>query len=208
MGSNFQGEGWQDLQILAGFLEISYENLYKMVRVPDCTVSDCWEEGGWFVDFRRTLSVQELNSWHELLEELMGVSLQEETSDSVFWALEKNKQFSTGSLYRFLTNRGMTSRVAGIIWKCKIPLKIKFFLWQVFNNKLEVAQSLLKRGWKGSGNCCLCGKPETIDHIFFDSFLAKLIWSIILEVFRWKRLPSSLMDFTTTWLQGKGPLPL
>ena len=192
MGSNFQGEGWQDLQILAGFLEISYENLYKMVRVPDCTISDCSEEGGWFVDFRRTLSVQELNSWHKLLEELMGVSLQEETSDSVFWAFEKNKQFSTRSLYRFLTNRGMTSRVAGIIWKCK----------------LQVAHSLLKRGWKGSGNCCLCGKPETIDHIFFDSFLAKLIWSIILEVFRWKRLSSSLMNYTTTWLQGKGPLPL
>jgi hypothetical protein len=79
----------------------------------------------------------------------MGLSLHEETSDSVFWALEKNKQLSTKSLYRFLTNRGMTTRVAGIIWKCKISLKIKFFLWQVFNNKLQIAQFLLKGVGKG-----------------------------------------------------------
>ena len=64
---------WQDYWIQDVPLMTSYENLYKMVRVPDCTVSDCWEEGGWFVDFRRILSVWELNSWQELLEELMGV---------------------------------------------------------------------------------------------------------------------------------------
>ena len=36
---------WQDCWIQDVPLMISYENLYKMVRVPDCTVSDCWEPG-------------------------------------------------------------------------------------------------------------------------------------------------------------------
>jgi hypothetical protein len=35
--------------------------------------------------------------------------------------------------------------VAGIIWKSKTPLKIKFFLWQIANNKLQVAANLAKK---------------------------------------------------------------
>ena len=84
-----------------------------------------------------------------------------------------------------------------------MPLKIKFFLWQVFNNKLQVAQSLLKRGWKGDGHCCFCGELETVDHIFFQCHLARLK-----EIFPGISFPKSLMDFSETWLQGKGPLSL
>jgi hypothetical protein len=69
---------------------------------------------------------------------LQGYKLEGEANDIVSWALEPKKLFSTKSLYRFLTDRGMPSRVACLIWKCKIPLKIKFFLWQVFHNKLQV----------------------------------------------------------------------
>ena len=117
--------------------------------------------------------------------------------------MERKGIFSTKSLYKFITNRGVVSRVAGIIWKCRMPLKIKFFLWQVFNNKLQVAQSLLKRGWKGDGHCCFCGELETVDHIFFQCHLARLK-----EIFPGISIPKSLMDFSETWLQGKGPLSL
>jgi len=54
----------------------------------------------------------------------------------VIWALESKGHYSIKSLYRFQTDRGMSTRVVGVIWKCKIPLKVKFFLWQVFHNKL------------------------------------------------------------------------
>ena len=115
--------------------------------------------------------------------------------------------FTTKSLYRFLTDRGTTSRVVRYIWKCKIPLKIKFFLWQSFNNKLQVGQSLIKRGWKGSGNCFVCGCPESVNHIFFKCHLAKFIWNVTREVWQLKDVPRSLMEFSNDWLRGKGPLP-
>jgi hypothetical protein len=97
--------------------------------------------------------------------------------------------------------------VAGYIWRCKIPQKIKFFLWQVFNNKLQVASSLAKRGWKGDVHCCLCGRIESVNHILFHCYLAKLIWGMIREIFQLDFCPSSLEDFSYMWLQGKGPLP-
>jgi hypothetical protein len=39
--------------------------------------------------------------------------------------------------------------VAGHIWRSRVPLKIKFFLWQMTNNKLQVATNLKKEGGKG-----------------------------------------------------------
>jgi hypothetical protein len=59
-----------------------------------------------------------------------GVLLSSE-SDKVSWGLTKKKVFTTGSLYRFVTHRGVNSKMAMRIWKCKIPLKIRIFIWQV-----------------------------------------------------------------------------
>jgi hypothetical protein len=83
----------------------------------------------------------------------------------VSWGLEKKGHFSTKSLYRFISNGGVTSRIAGHLWKCRIPLKIKFLSLAGF--KLQCAQSLSKRGWKGCEKCCLCGIMESVNHIFF-----------------------------------------
>lgn len=101
----------------------------------------------------------------------------------------------------------MPSKMAGCIWKCKIPLKIKFFLWQVFNNKLQVGQSLSRRGWKGDSSCCVCGAIETVDHILFGCVLAKMFWAILREVFCLTWVLRNLKEFSKDWLQGKGPLP-
>ena len=49
----------------------------------------------------------------------------------------------------------MTSRVAGYIWRSKVPLKIKFFLWQVTNNKLQVAANLVKKKVVGEHKMCV-----------------------------------------------------
>lgn len=47
------------------------------------SVSDCWVEGEWFVDFRRSLSVSEFKNWGKLLNHLQQVSLDPNTNDSV-----------------------------------------------------------------------------------------------------------------------------
>lgn len=100
----------------------------------------------------------------------------------------------------------MPSRVAGIKWKRKIPLKIKFFLWQVFH-KTSSVRNLVKRGWKGDKGCFLCDHVESIDHLLLKCHLAKLVWGLIQSVFELGACPSSLEDLSVTWLQGKGPLP-
>ena len=61
-----------------------------MVKDPSCSVAECWKEGSWVMDFKKTLSMHEYNSWLELVESLQGVTLDHDSADSVR-GLEKKK---------------------------------------------------------------------------------------------------------------------
>lgn len=80
---------WEDCWIQEVPIKLLYNNLYKLVRDPLCSVVDCWEEGSWVMDFRRSLSLQEYNSWLGLLDDLKDKALTDNKADSVVWALEK-----------------------------------------------------------------------------------------------------------------------
>jgi hypothetical protein len=101
------------------------------------------------ISFRRSLAPGEEASWAELLGLLQDKQLEEGDRDTVTWALDNSKTFTTKSLYRFVTHRGVCIPKAENVWKSKLPLKIKVFLWQMKHDKLQVATSLKKRGWKG-----------------------------------------------------------
>jgi hypothetical protein len=58
------------------------------------------------------------------------VNLTEE--DDIFsWNLHQSGQFSVRSMYLALINNGYIERNK-FIWKLKIPLKIKSFMWYLF----------------------------------------------------------------------------
>lgn len=164
-------------------LKIAYESIYKMVRDPMCMVADCWDMDSWYMDFKRTLNSREYDLWLNLVESIQDKEPRDGVPDSVLWRLNKNNQYSTKSLYRFLTDRGSSSRIVHHVWKSKLPLKIKFFLWQVFNNRLQVAQNLIRKGWHDEATCCLCGCEESGDHLFFDCHLAKFVWCMLIDLF-------------------------
>lgn len=177
-----------------------------MVRDPYCSVADCWDEEGWGMDFKRTLTIHEYNRWIELKDSLADITPSSD-KDLVYQDLDKSKCSTTKSLYRFLSDSGVSSRVVGLIWKSKVPLKIKFFLWQTFNNKLQVAKSLVKRGWRGNCQCYLCSCVEDINHILFRCHLATLVWGMIQEIYDIQYCPRSLGELSSFWFLGKGPWP-
>jgi hypothetical protein len=116
----------------------------------------------------------------------MCSELQEYTcsqGDVVSWALDNSHQFTTKSLYRFRTDGGISKNIHCIIWKCRVPLKIKIFLWQLYNRKIQGVMVMKKRGWKGCGSCSLCGENKIIDHIFVHCALAKYVWCCLYLVF-------------------------
>lgn len=76
----------------------------------------------------------------------------------------------------------------------------------MFNNKLQCSKSLKKRGWKGCEKCCVCGITESVNHIFFDCPIARMIWGFFREIFKWHDCPTSMKSLSEMWIHGKGPL--
>ena len=102
-----------------------------------------------------------------------NVELQD-SEDVILWKFEKNMKFSVKSLYN-----AVTSSDAGpshkIIWKGKVPPKIKIFIWLMINNAVLTKDNLIKRRWSGNPSCHFCDQNETVDHLFFTCPIAKVI---------------------------------
>jgi hypothetical protein len=78
---------------------------------------------------------EEYEEWMNLQSLLSEVRITIE-DDEIAWGLSSSKTFTTSSLYRFLTTGGVDSKMVKRISKCKIPLKIKIFLWQAFQDRI------------------------------------------------------------------------
>ena len=79
------------------------------------------------VAFRRSLVGVNLQAWHNVVAMVVNVQLTNQR-DRFVWGLHQNELFSIKFIYRAL----LTAEVAPyktFIWKLKLPLKIKVFLW-------------------------------------------------------------------------------
>lgn len=128
--------------------------------------------------------------------------------DRVQWTLEKKGQFTTRSMYKMLVHRGVIYYSMRQIWKCKLPLKVKIFIWLILQGRLQTAVNLKGKKWKGSHKCVICGEPETEEHIFFNCILAKFTWTSIKEALGWDRVPIGMADFLENWGGGNKNLSL
>lgn len=118
-----------------------FPNIFKICTNPNAKVAEYWRNGEWNIEFRRNFGISEQMEWEQLVNLTDGVVLDNQR-DIAKWALEKNNNFSTKSLYRFLAFQGMQSKSMYRIWKIKIPLKIKIFLWQMSNDRLQTGVCL------------------------------------------------------------------
>ncbi len=70
-------------------------------------------------------------------------------------------------MYLFLQDSGVVDGRFDQLWKLKIPLKVKIFVWLVLRRRVLTVDLLLKRGWSGVDHCVMCrGAPESVDHLF------------------------------------------
>ena len=87
------------------------------------------------------------------------------------------------------------------VWKVKVPLKIKVFMWFVHKQVILTKDNLVKRNWTGSTRCSFCDRDENIKHLFFDCPLAKVLWRSVQVAFNITP-PNSVRSLFGTWLVG------
>ena len=97
-----------------------------------------------------------------------------ETADSIAWHYEKSGQFTVKSAYKLadMIKRNSTSGAsasnseAGVrnlwdmIWKAKVPEKIKIFGWRTATNSLATKLNTCRRTITTDSICSLCGKED------------------------------------------------
>ena len=87
------------------------------------------------------------------------------------------------------------------IWKLKIPLKIKIFLWFLKRGVTLTKDNLAKRNWQGNQQCCFCHENETIQHLFFDCRMARLAWATVYAAWGIPK-SRSFANMFGNWLNG------
>jgi hypothetical protein len=111
-------------------LREQYLALYNIVRHKGDTITMVMESFPPDMTFRRDLSGPRLAAWNALLLHLANVHLQI-GHDEFRWNLHENGKFSVASLYNALIHPDvpLDKNDNNMLWKLKIPLRIKVFAW-------------------------------------------------------------------------------
>ncbi|WVZ83546.1 hypothetical protein U9M48_030683, partial [Paspalum notatum var. saurae] len=172
-----QARFWEDYWIGDKPLMEVYPNLYRIVRKKAVTVASVLKSIPLNVSFHRSLTGDNLMAWYKLVSKVANVNLSEE-NDTFKWRLHKNGIFSVQSMYNNLILDNNTIPVTCDLWKLRIPLKIKIFLWYLRTGVILTKDNLAKRQWQGSTKCCFCNADETLQHLFFDCHVARATYWI------------------------------
>jgi hypothetical protein len=108
---------WEDVWMGDTPLKLQFPDPYSFCNDTEALVEDLYDVYGWDIGFRRTLTVREAEQRNLLLDRLQEVVLDPYSSDEVEWALDKSKSFTTKSLYKFISHRGVTLADAKIYGK-------------------------------------------------------------------------------------------
>jgi hypothetical protein len=96
------------------------------------------------------------------------------TEDKFIWGLHQNEIFSIKSMYlALISNNRMWHDLT--IWKLKVSLKIKIFLWYLKRGVVLTKDNLSRSNWRGGKQCVFFAQEETIQHLFFECHFAKFI---------------------------------
>jgi hypothetical protein len=75
----------------------------------------------------------------------------------------------------------------------------------VFQNRVQMADNLIKKKWKGENKCKLCLKDESVDHLNFICHLSIFVLSVIKEGLKWEKIPRTVKEFIDECLlEGEG----
>ena len=200
VGNGQETRFWEDGWLGEVPLAAQYPTLYNVTRHKNILVADALANGSVHIEFRRNLTGNKWNSWLNLLQKLITINLTNE-DDKFVWKLTSTGVFTVKSMYEDLLN-GYTVNLRKQIWKLKIPLKIKIFMWFLYNKVILTKDNLAKRNWIGCKKCVFCDSEESIDHLFFTCRFAHFLWTIVQYAFNIIPPANSTYMFGN-WLNGE-----
>jgi hypothetical protein len=112
-----------------------------------------------------------------------------------------SRGFSVNSLYKEMKS-SLIDVPSNVLWKTRLPHKIKVFLRLVRYKKILTKDNLFKRHWQGNLDCIFCGLLESIDHLFFQCPVARFVWRIFQIAFNLISTPKDTADLFGPWINS------
>jgi hypothetical protein len=192
---------WEDQWLGTHSFKQQYPSLYNIVRKKSDTVEKVLSGVPLNVSFRRYLSGNNLLLWHNLVQRIMAVRLNN-NDDVIRWKLHQHGKYSVHSLYLALISNGMIERNK-MLWRLKVPLKIKIFMWYMKKEVVLTKDNLARRNWTGSKQCSFCLRDESIQHLFYDCYYARFLWGLSHITFNIPP-PHNVQLMFSTWINQFG----
>ena len=184
---------WKDTWFCNCPLSVRYPAVFRICNQQEVMVSHVAQRRLECFSFGRSFGPEELTEWGELTKTIDDLEVTDE-ADRLLWGLATTKRYTTKSMYRTLTFRGLRE-VNSDMWKSPCPTKIKHFLWLALRDRIQSAEQLKKKKREGSESCQLCGNLESTNHILFNCDMARLMWCICRDVLNWNVIPRCFDDF-------------
>ena len=159
-------------------MAILYWDLFSIVNEKDATVAQVWDGVNLKLTFRRCVSPVLFDRWIELCQLMSTVSLSGE-DDTPIWMFHSSGVYNVRSFYAIVNSRGVVPVHTPAVWKLHVPPRLHVFLWLLANNRLLTRDNLAKWRHVDDISCLFCSEPKTNHHLFFDCFVAKLIWPVV-----------------------------
>ena len=100
---------WHDVWIGNVPFKLAFPSLFWAAEAPEFSVAANYDTDVhlWDVKFKRSFGVDDMQLWEFLLAKLDHVFLSDQ-EDRVRWALEKNGEYSSKSMYKWLSFQGVS----------------------------------------------------------------------------------------------------
>jgi hypothetical protein len=121
-------------------LTLAFPKVYECCGEREASVSKCYRDWDWVFNFRKSFGPREMCEWEGLLETL-GEFRPNGGQDRLRWSLEKSGKYTTRSMYRALSHRGVTNLQMQNLWGSNLPMKLKVFMRQVYHDRY-------RQGWQ------------------------------------------------------------
>ena len=147
VGNGMSTRFWEDTWLGDTPLAVQYPTLYNLAQHKEDYVGTILQTT-LNIQFQRALVGERWNAWMHLVWRLIEVQLSDQP-DSIQWKLTSNGRFTVKSFYMDLINSGPLSRSLHI-WKVKIPLRIKIFMWFVHKQVIPLCIKIFLKWFAGS----------------------------------------------------------
>jgi hypothetical protein len=138
---------WEDTWVGMTPLKQQFSTIFNIAHNPHATVAIVMVGEQYNISFRRALVDDKLREWLKSMGKINNVSL-DNGRDMFRWDLNTMGTFSVRSIYLHLLNQHAPFRHT-FIWKLKVPLEIKIFLWYLQRGIILTKDNLKRKNWKG-----------------------------------------------------------